>query len=708
VRDGATTATAGAAGRRPWRELAEVVGFAVVFLFLVDLSWRFLDAAGRPIYWFPEGLAAGVLLRTRHRRWPALLAVIPVSLLVAGALGYPGARHPPLAIALVWALENAAVPLAVAWGLERALGRSVTLTRTWEVVALVLASLLIVPLVGAAIELPVWWLWPDGRTAGSFFDVILGYTTVYSTPVLAMVPVIVTWRRGLSPPLPRRSWLALAWTLPLVGVLTLVAFFAPGGAVRFIALSIAAFPVLGWVAARAGVPAAAQGAFALSVLGTLLTIAGRGPFGDPSFGLDRLVLVQGFYAVATASALIVATEAGTARAHAATREETLALLDTLTGSAPVGIYVVDRELRYVRINEAQARIVGRAPAELPGRPIAEVAPEVSRQVGPVLKRVLATGQPVTDVEVTRHDSTGPPRIFLGSYYPIRVAGGPIVGVGALVLDITDRKRQEQEMARLYREARDAIRVRDDFLSIASHELKTPLTPLSTRLQWLRRQIAQGRPLDVATADKAIASLNKLTGLINDLLDASRVERGGLVVHPAPLDLRAVVREAIDGAIPDPDRHRILLELPDAPTWVDGDGPRLAQVVENLASNAVKYSPRGGPVRIRVADRGEEALLSVADEGIGIPGDELPLLFGRFFRARNASATAYGGLGLGLYISQDIVARHGGRIWAESEVGRGSTFHVALPRLRPGAEAGGIRHPGAAAPEPASSGPVLSS
>ncbi len=564
-----------AAGENPrWltpraRERAEILLFALIYLALVDLSWRFLGPLGRPIYWFPHGFATGILLRVERRRWPQFLIAIPVSLILADVLGFPAARNPPLLVELAWDLESTVEPLAVAFLLERFLGRPVIMSSSREVIGLVLASVLIVPAVGAMIEGPVWWLWPEGRPAGSFAEAILSYTAIYSMPVLAFVPAIVSWNRPSSRPV--GTILELVAIVVLAAVFTWLGFYLPGLAGRFVALSVAAFPLLGWTAARFGVSVAAPGAFVFSVIATFRTFDGAGPFGQAATGLERLVLIQAFSAVSMVTALLVAAEAASARAQAQRREQALVQL----------------------------------------------------------------------------------------------------------------AREEQEVSRLYREAQEAVQVRDEFLSIASHELKTPITPLATRLQWLRREIVRGRCPEIGTIDKALASLGKLTALINDLLDASRIERGGLSLHAGYVDLASIARvTAVTAFAAAGPEHTLELTLPEAPVWIHGDPARIAQVVDNLISNAIKYSPRGGPVRLRAEASGEEAHLAVSDAGIGIPADELPRLFDRYFRSRTASATSYGGLGLGLYIVQDIVARHHGRVWAESEVGHGSTFFVALPLARP--------------------------
>jgi PAS domain S-box-containing protein len=274
------------------------------------------------------------------------------------------------------------------------------------------------------------------------------------------------------------------------------------------------------------------------------------------------------------------------------------------------------------------------------------------------------------------------------FAPCYNESGQVCGGVGIIEDVTaqrhieeERRQAGQERTRLLREAQEAVRVRDDFLTIASHELKTPLTPLSLRLASLERRLERGEPVDASALRHARQHLLRLTTLINDLLDTSRIESGGLALHPQLTQLELLtehvirVTESLYGS-----RHRIHFHAPSTPLEVRGDPYRLEQVVANLLENALKYSPDGGPIHVSLEQRGELALLSVRDSGIGIPADQQQHLFERYFRARNVSTHSYGGLGLGLYICHDIVERHGGRIWVESEVGRGSTFYVALPTL----------------------------
>ncbi|WP_426756780.1 PAS domain-containing sensor histidine kinase [Myxococcus sp. Y35] len=260
--------------------------------------------------------------------------------------------------------------------------------------------------------------------------------------------------------------------------------------------------------------------------------------------------------------------------------------------------------------------------------------------------------------------------------------GTITGRVWSFRDVTERVRAERTQERLLGEAHEAIRVRDDFLSIAAHELKTPLTPLRLQLELMKRALKEKTGIPEERVDKAMAQVHRLTSLVNDLVDASSVEAGRLKLRRAPVPLLEVAREVCsDFRAISPD-HDFACELSQEELVVMGDRGRLTQLLTSLMENALKYSPQGGTVRITLAHVDADALLAVADVGIGIPKEEQAHLFERFFRARNAPVSRYGGLGLGLYVCRDIVERHGGRIWVESEPGRGSTFYVSLPVLSP--------------------------
>ncbi|MCE9669830.1 PAS domain-containing sensor histidine kinase [Myxococcus stipitatus] len=267
---------------------------------------------------------------------------------------------------------------------------------------------------------------------------------------------------------------------------------------------------------------------------------------------------------------------------------------------------------------------------------------------------------------------------------LRDGSGRLVGFGKVTRDFTERKRAEEvrEMERL----REALQARDEFLSVASHELKTPLTSLQLKINSLLR-LAEGAPEAGVpgarlTKDLELArrQVRKLTDLIEDLLDVSRISAGKLTLAPAPMDLAALVQEVVARNAPLATQAGCRVEL-DVVSPVMGrwDRQRLDQVVTNLLTNALKYGA-GMPVFVRLRVEESHVVLSVRDEGIGIAPEDLPRIFERFERA--VSERRYHGLGLGLFITQQVVLAHGGTVEARSVPDQGSTFTVRLPMSAP--------------------------
>jgi signal transduction histidine kinase len=219
------------------------------------------------------------------------------------------------------------------------------------------------------------------------------------------------------------------------------------------------------------------------------------------------------------------------------------------------------------------------------------------------------------------------------------------------------------------------RAKSEFVSIVSHEFRTPLTGIQGFSEMMRDE-----DLPLAEMKEYAADINKdaqrLNRMINEMLDLSRMESGRMTLAHDPLDLNAIVRDVAERVRPTAPAHPIRLELaPDLPS-LPGDRDRLTQVVGNLVSNAVKYSPTGGEIVITTAREDGSVHLAVRDHGMGIPADALGAIWEQYSRVE--SKETRGIQGTGLPIVRQIVALHGGRVWAESEVGRGSTFHVVLP------------------------------
>lgn len=230
------------------------------------------------------------------------------------------------------------------------------------------------------------------------------------------------------------------------------------------------------------------------------------------------------------------------------------------------------------------------------------------------------------------------------------------------------------------ELQRALHARDEFLSIAAHELKTPLTSLLGYLQVFKRRAAREGYMnerDQATLATIDLQAHRLHKLVNDLFDLSRIETGVLTIERRPLDLSVLCKRLIDEVQPVLEKHSVELQT-DGPILIEGDDTRLEQVLQNLLDNAIKYSPEGGAIVIEIVERGEHACMSVRDQGIGIPEASRSRLFERFYRAGNVNPRSITGLGIGLYLVHEIVASHGGTVEVTSQEGRGSTFTVCLP------------------------------
>jgi signal transduction histidine kinase len=250
-------------------------------------------------------------------------------------------------------------------------------------------------------------------------------------------------------------------------------------------------------------------------------------------------------------------------------------------------------------------------------------------------------------------------------------------------DLASRAAIALDNARLYRDAQAAVRARDQFLSIASHELKTPLTSLMGYIDLMQRRAARAGDQNerdqraIRVVGEQAARLNKLIGA---LLDLSRIETGQLSIERGLVDLNSLARRVVEETQPTTERHAITFSGADQPMMLLGDELRIEQVIQNLIQNAIKYSPVGGVVTVRVEREGASATVRVSDQGIGIPAAALPQLFRRFYRAPNADSQHISGMGIGLDVVKEIIELHGGSVDVASQEHQGSTFTIRLPLL----------------------------
>jgi signal transduction histidine kinase len=253
---------------------------------------------------------------------------------------------------------------------------------------------------------------------------------------------------------------------------------------------------------------------------------------------------------------------------------------------------------------------------------------------------------------------------------------------SMVETLASRAAVALDNAQLYQDVQEADRQKNEFLSMLAHELRNPLAPIRNAVHVLRLQ-AEGRPeLDWAR-DVIDRQVRHLVRLVDDLLDVSRITRGKVRLQLEAVALAGVVAEAVEASNPEiaAREHRLEVTLPPAPVWVQGDATRLAQVVTNLLNNAAKYTDPGGHIQLTVGREGDEAVVRVRDNGVGIPLEMLSTVFNLFTQADRSLDRSQGGLGIGLTLVKRLVEMHGGRVEADSNgVGRGSEFVVRLPAL----------------------------
>ena len=251
---------------------------------------------------------------------------------------------------------------------------------------------------------------------------------------------------------------------------------------------------------------------------------------------------------------------------------------------------------------------------------------------------------------------------------------------AMLEELARRVSLALDNAELYQEAQEALRERDAFISIASHEIRNPLTSLLGRAQMLQRRLARlpeaGRAND--DAEIIVSQSKRIGSLLTDLLDVSRLASEQLTIMLARLDMAALVRTVVANLQSATPGHAFALTAADAPLWIEGDAGRLEQMLINLLSNAIKYSPDGGTIRVDVRAVQGMAQIVIRDQGIGIPAEALPHLFKRFYRVSRDSVQQVSGSGIGLYVVSEIVRGHGGAIQLASTEGEGSTFTVQIP------------------------------
>jgi two-component system, OmpR family, phosphate regulon sensor histidine kinase PhoR len=325
----------------------------------------------------------------------------------------------------------------------------------------------------------------------------------------------------------------------------------------------------------------------------------------------------------------------------------------------VGIVRIRDDGRIDLANEAAHRFLDITPGSMLGKTVIEAF--VDRRVEHVVDTARRLGSATAEVAI--RDADGPRLV-------VRARRSPVHGVWAVLEDVTELRHLQQ--------------IRAEFIDNLSHELRTPLTTVGILAETLAREAAEAGDAIPERMRERIGKIEEETGhivqMINELMDLSRIESGAVVLHLDDVDLGVLATASTERLRLFAERQGVTLRVEPGPASgprVRGDEARLGQVLVNLLHNAVKFSEDGGEVVVRVVQDGGDVVTSVTDEGIGIPRVALGRIFERFYKVDRARVRG-GGTGLGLAIARHVIQQHGGRIWVESEEGRGSTFSFAIP------------------------------
>lgn len=672
----------------PIRRLLGLVG--LLFL-LVVLGIGSIDAQPAGMHGlgqWPSGLMSGLLLLAPAGRRLAALGV----LLVAAVAGiHLGGR--PWDVSLGYALGVTVAAWLAVSVLEQGRARPPRL-QTGHDLARFCGAVALSAFAAAALVLSTCLLTDFGSAGALFLSTLIG--TAASQAVLLPFFLACSPHEGQAHTTERM----IQWAV-LLGASVGIFVFTDVPGTGFIII-----PLLGWTALRSTMRESVAQVLMVTIMSSAFTSIGKGPLDgfDQTSGTTQEILgvlislfVLDCVFIVVPLSIAVGQQQRKASEAFLEREKLQHVMSSATGMAIIGTDEFGRINLFnpgaeILLGYSAEEVLGRSPAMFhTAEEIATQAERLGVEPDFVTVSLAQAAKPKpwsADWEFRRKD--GEIRSMAMTLTPVTDDHGNVTGYVSTVDDVTERVRSQEALVAALEAERSAVarlkevdQVKDAFVSTVSHELRTPITNIVGYIELLQDGV-YGDPTDeqVSALQRVEQNSERLLSLIEDLLTLSRLDQPQLRLESRLIDLRGVLSTVHEMLIPMLTTRSLdfRVEVPQAPVALNGDREKLERMVVNLAGNAVKYTPDGGKVLLQLTHQGGTAVIEVHDTGLGIPDHELDSLFRRFYRSSVAEQRAIQGTGLGLSIVKSIATLHGGTVTVESELGKGSTFRVALPCL----------------------------
>jgi PAS domain S-box-containing protein len=358
-------------------------------------------------------------------------------------------------------------------------------------------------------------------------------------------------------------------------------------------------------------------------------------------------------------------------------EEKQAILAAIVASSDDAIISKTLDGIITSWNQSATKMFGFTEAEAVGKHITIIIPKERIDEETMIIESIRRGEKIDHFETVRQGKDGTRKQISITVSPVKDSKGKIIGASKIARDISARAEAEKQRQLYMQRLQELNKYKDDFMVMASHELKTPLTVISANLQILQMMLKADSNLPFL--DKTIKQVNKLSALITSLLDVSKIQAGKLALDPTLFDLTLLIEEISSNLQQTTSNQRIIFNNRREKLMAHADRERIEQVLVNIIGNAIKYTNDSGEIIIDAGKNGNDIFVDIHDNGIGIAQEDIDNIFLRFYRV-SGSASSFSGSGIGLYISSEIIKSHGGKIWAESKIGSGSVFHFTIPAV----------------------------